>query len=63
LAPIDAVLVERFRAGRMVRQELVADVVKVANDRHVEAHLQQAFLDVRYRSGGLITIDGDANQL
>ena len=35
VAGIDAVLVERLGAGRMIGQQLVADVVEVADDRHV----------------------------
>ena len=34
IAGIDAVLVERLGAGRMVGQQLVADVVEVADQRH-----------------------------
>jgi len=40
IAGIDAILVERFGAGRMIGQELVADVMEVADDRHVDIHLQ-----------------------
>ena len=35
IAGIDAVLVERLGAGRMIGQQLVADVVEVADERHV----------------------------
>ena len=35
IAGIDPVLVERLGAGRMVGQQLVADVVEVADERHV----------------------------
>ena len=38
IAGIDAVLVERLGAGRMVGQELVADIVEVADDGHADAH-------------------------
>ena len=34
IAGIDAVLVERLGAGRMIGEQLVADVVEVADDRH-----------------------------
>ena len=34
---VDAVFVERFGACRMLGEELVADVMKVPHDRHVDA--------------------------
>ena len=63
VAGVDAVLVERFGARRMVGQELVADVVEVPHDRHVDAHLSQAIFDVRDRGGSLIAVDRDADDL
>ena len=42
IARIDAVFVERLGAGRMVGQKLVADVVEVADDRHVDFILRIA---------------------
>ena len=63
IAGIDAVLVERFGAGRMIGKELVADIVEVADDRHVDAHAQQPLLDVRHGGGGLVAVDGDAHDL
>ena len=44
IAGIDAVLVERLGAGRMVGEQLVADVVEVADERHVDAHLSSRSL-------------------
>ena len=63
IAGIDAVLVERLGAGRMVGQQLVADIVEVADDRHVDAHLEQPLLDVRHRRRRLVAVDGDAHDL
>ena len=63
IARVDAVLVERLGAGRMIGQELVADVVEVADDRRVHAHLEQALLDVRNRGRRLVAIDGNAHDL
>ncbi len=62
IAGIDAILVERLGASRMVGQKLVADIVEVADDRHVDTHAQQPFLDVRHGGGGFVAIDGDAHQ-
>ena len=42
IAGIDAIFVERFGAGRMIGQELVADIVKVADERHANAHFAAA---------------------
>ena len=42
IAGIDAVLVERLGAGRILGEELVADVMEVADDRHVDAARQRA---------------------
>jgi hypothetical protein len=41
----------------------VADIVEVADDRRVHAHLEQALLDVRNRGRRLVAIDGNAHDL
>ena len=61
IAGIDAVFVERLGAGRMIGEQLVADIVEVADDRHVDAHLEQPLLDVRHGGRGLVAVDGDAH--
>ena len=61
IAGIDAVLVERLGAGRIVGQQRVAVVMEVADDRHVHAHLRQPLLDVRHGGGGLVAVDRDAH--
>ena len=61
IAGIDAVLVERLGAGRVIGQELVADIVEVADDRHVDVHFQEPLLDVRHGGRGLVAVDGDAH--
>ena len=58
---IDAVLVERFGAGRVIGKELVADIVEIADDRHVDVHAQQPLLDVRHRGRRLVAVDGHAH--
>ena len=63
IAGIDAVLVERFGAGGMIGKELVADIVEVADQRHLAALLQQPFLDLRHRRRGFVAVDGDAHDL
>ena len=42
IAGIDAVFVERLGAGRMIGEELVADIVEVADERHADAHRARA---------------------
>ena len=47
----------------MLGQKLVADVVKVADDRYVHAQFCQPLLDVRHCGGRFVTVDGNAHQL
>ena len=61
VAGIDAVLVERLGAAGMVGEQLVADVVEVADERHVDAHLEQPLLDLRHRGRGLVAVHRDAH--
>src|SRR5579885_2938803 len=63
IAGIDSVLVERFGTSRMIGQKLVADVVKITDDRDVDPRLGQPLLDVRYGGGSLVAVDGDAHDL
>jgi hypothetical protein len=63
IAGIDAILVERFGTGRVLGQELVTNVVKVADDRHADAHLEQPLLDARHGGCRLVAVDGDAHDL
>ena len=46
----------------MIGQEFVADIVEVADDRHVDVHFKEPVFDVRYRRRGFIAIDGDPHQ-
>ena len=62
IAGIDAVFVERLGAGRMVGQQLVADVMEVADQRRGDAALAQVVADMRHGGGGLVAIHGDAHQ-
>jgi hypothetical protein len=63
IAGIDAILVERLRAGGMVGQQLVADIMEVADDRHADAHLVEALLDAGNRGCRLVAVDRDAHDL
>jgi len=63
IARVDTILVERFGAGRMIRQELVADVVEVADDWHIEILFEKSLLDVRHGGCRLVAVDGDADDL
>ena len=47
----------------MLGEQLVADVVEIADDRHRHADLEQALLDVRHGGGGLVAVDRDAHDL
>ena len=62
IAGIDAVLVERLGAGRMLGQQLVADVMEVADQRHAHVHLGEPVADMRNRGRGLVAVDGDAHE-
>jgi hypothetical protein len=62
VAGIDAVLVERFGTSRVVGQQLVADVVEVADNRHVGTELPEPVLNVRHGRGRFVAIDGNAHQ-
>ena len=47
----------------MIGQQLVADVVEVADQRHADATRQKLVADVRHRRRALVAIDRDANKL
>ena len=59
----DAVFGQSLGAGRVVRQQLVAVVVKVANQRHMDAHAVELLADVGHRLRRFVVVDGDAHQL
>ncbi len=45
IAGIDAVFRKRLGAGRMIGEQLVADIVKIADERHVNAEAQEPLAD------------------
>ena len=64
VAGIDAVLGQRLGAGRMVGQQLVAVVVEVADQRHVDAHARRAARGCAAPAAAASRrVDGDAHQL
>ena len=63
IAGIDAVFRERLGASRVRRQQLVADIMEIADKRHIHAHREQLVADVRDGGGGLLAVHGDAHQL
>ena len=62
VAGIDSVFVERFRAGGMVGEQLVADIVKIADQRYADAHRAQPVADRRHGGGRLVAIDCQAHE-
>ena len=63
VAGIDAVLVQRLRALGEARQQQVAVVVEVADERRGDAGVEHAPLDLRDRRRGFRHVDGDADHL
>ncbi len=63
IAGIDAIFVERFGAGRMIGEQLMADVMEVADQRRRDPSGAQAVADMGHGGGGLVAIDRDAHQL
>src|SRR3546814_10317747 len=62
VAGVDAVLGESFGAGRLVGEQMVAGVVEVADQRHLDAHHRQLLDDARHDGGGLGVVDGDRSE-
>ncbi len=63
VAGVDAVFGQRLGAGRVVAQQAVAVVVKVADQRHVNAHAVELLADVGHGLGGFVVVHRDAHQL
>ena len=60
---VDAIFVERFCACRIFGEELVSDIVEVPDDRHIDAPLEKALLDVGHSGSRFVAVDRDANDL
>ena len=62
VARIDPVFGQRLGAGRMIGQQLVTDIVEIADQRHIDALAVEQLANARHRSGSLRAIDGDTHQ-
>ena len=60
---VDAVLVESARHRRVLRQEPVAVVVEIPDDRHADAETAHLAHDLGDGRGGRVVVDGDPHQL
>ena len=61
VARIDPVFVERLGTGGVIGQELMADIVKIADQRHEASDAGEPLLDLRHGGGGFVTVDGDTH--
>ena len=61
IAGVDTVLGQGLRAVRVIGQQAVAVVMKVADQRHVNAHAVELFAHIRHSGSGFRRIDRDAN--
>lgn len=59
---IDAQLGKRLGAGRVIRQKLVAVVMKIADQRHIDTHALQLIADSRHRSRSILVIYSDTHE-
>jgi hypothetical protein len=49
--------------GLMIGEQCMADVVKIADQRHVDAHLAEPLFDLRHCHRRLVAVDGDTHEL
>ncbi len=63
IAGIDAIFGERLGAGRMVGQQPVADIVEVADQRHVDAQPVEPLANAGHSRRALVAVDRDAHDL
>ena len=61
IARVDAVFFQRCRAVRIVGQQLVADIVKVADQRHGDPDALQTVANARHLGRGFRPVDCNAN--
>ena len=62
IAGVDAVLVQRRGAVRILRQQFVSVEVKVADQRHAHAHAFEALAHFRHGTRRVRAVHGDAHQ-
>ncbi len=60
---IDAVFGQRLSASRVLNQQTMTVIVKIANQWHIAVHAIKVITDFRHRSSGLWRIHGNADQL
>ena len=58
IAGIDSIFVERLGAGRMLGEELMADIVEIADERDMAAGFREAIADMRHGGRRFGAIDG-----
>ena len=63
IAGIDPVLGQRLGTGGVIGQQGVADIVKISDQRHVEAEAFEPFTDLRHGCGTFVAVDGDPDNL
>src|SRR5262249_34318043 len=63
IAGTDAIFGEGFGAGGIFGQDLVADIVKAADDRYADAYFVEPLLDARHRGRRLVAVHGHAHDL
>ena len=61
IAGIDAVFGERLGACRMIGKQPVADIVEIADQRHVDAQPVEPLADAGHGRRAFVAIDGDAD--
>ena len=62
VAGIDAIFRERFGTGRLGAQQLMAVVMKIADQRHTHAHHVEALANLRHGRRGLGGVDSQAHE-
>ena len=62
IARIDAVFGERLAAGRMIGEQLVADIMEIADERDVASLLREPVANMRHGGRRFVAIDGDAHE-
>jgi hypothetical protein len=63
VAGIDPVFRQRFGTGRVIVEQLVADIMEIADDRHIKAHQHQPVTDIGHGLGRLIAVNRHAHDL
>ena len=62
VARVDAVFIERLGARRMLGEQLVADIMEVADQRNRYAHRREPVADIGNGRRRLFAIDGQADE-